>query len=195
MSRLVSSQTSKKKAKKYMCDYCLNPFGSEELLKKHLEYCSEHDAVRVRMPTNGRNTLKFKHIQNMVECPIKIMFDFESFLEKSDKVSGNTELYQIHKPSAFCIYVVSRVEGFEMDPVTYVCKNDDDVSKVFVEELEKITKVIYEKFKESKKMIFDEKAKKLHDSQYECYACGERFNDKKVEYRKVRDHCHYTGKY
>ena len=48
----------------------------------------------------------------MVECPIKIIFDFESFLVKFDKVSGKTELYQVHKPSAFCIYVVSRVEGF-----------------------------------------------------------------------------------
>ena len=88
----------------------------------------------------------------MVECPVKIMFDFESFLEKSDKVSGETELYQIHRPFAFCVYVVSRVGGFAMDPVTYVCKEEDeDVSKVFVEELEKITKVIYKKFKEPKK--------------------------------------------
>ena len=44
-------------------------------------------------------------------------------------------------------------------------------------------------------MIFDEKARKLHDLQHECYACGERFNEKSIEYRKVRDHCHYTGKY
>ena len=196
MSRLVSTQTSKKKAKKYACDYCLNLFGSEEVLKKHLVYCSEHDAVKVKMPTVGRNILKFKNIQNMIECPIKIMFNFESFLEKSDKVSGNTELYQKHKPSAFCIYVVSRVEGFAMDPVTCVCKNEDeDVSKVFAEELEKITKVVYEKFKEPEKMIFDENAKKFHDSQHECYACGEEFNEEKIGLRKVRDHCHYTGKY
>lgn len=143
-----------------------------------------------------RNTLKFKNLQNMVECPIKIMLDFESFLEKSDKVSGKTELYQVHKPSAFCIYVVSRVDGFEMDPITYVCEDEnDDVGKVFTEELERITKGIYERFKESKAMIFDEEAKKLHDSQNECYACGERFDNKSKEYCKVRDHCHYTGKY
>ena len=195
MSRLVSSQVSKKKAKKYVCDYCLNSFGAEDLLGKHVEYCSKHDAVNVTMPTPGKNTLKFKNIQNMVECPIKIIFDFESFLVKSDKVSGKTELYQVHKPSAFCIYVVSRVEGFSMDPITYVCENEnDDVSKVFTEELERISKVIYERFKESKKMIFDEKAKKLHDSQSRCYACDEEFDNSK-EYCKVRDHCHYTGKY
>ena len=36
MSRLVSSQVSKKKAKKYMCDYCLNSFGTEDLLEKRI---------------------------------------------------------------------------------------------------------------------------------------------------------------
>ena len=31
MSRLVASQVSTRKAKKYVCDYCLNSFGSEDL--------------------------------------------------------------------------------------------------------------------------------------------------------------------
>ena len=82
-----------------------------------------------------------------------------------------------------------------MDPITYVCKDEnEDVSKVFTEELERITKVIYKRFKESKKMIFDEEAKKLHDSQDRCYACDDEFDNSK-EFCKVRDHCHYTGKY
>ena len=76
---------------------------------------------------------------------------------------GKTKLYQQHVPSAFCIYVVSRVEGFSMDPITYICQNEnDDVSKVFVEKLEEVTKKIYETFKESKPMVFDEVARKLH---------------------------------
>ena len=50
MSRLVSSQISKKKAKKFICDFCLNAFGNEDLLNKHVKYCSKHDAVNVVMP-------------------------------------------------------------------------------------------------------------------------------------------------
>ena len=83
-----------------------------------------------------------------------------------------------------------------MDPVSYVCQNEnDDVAKIFVEKLEKVAKKIYETFKEPKPMIFDEKAKKLHESQKECYACGGGFCSGGLEYRKVRDHCHYIGKY
>ena len=184
MSRLVASQVSKKEKKKFICDFCLNVFGRQDLLDKHVEYCSKHDAVNVTMPKPGRNILKFKNIQNSVECPIKIIFDFESFLKPIDKMCGETKLYQKHISSAFCFYVVSRVEGFSMDPITYVCQNEnDDVSKVFVEKLEEVTKKIYETFKESKPMIFDEAAKKLHESQHECYVCAEKFNCKSVEYR------------
>ena len=118
MSRLVTSQASKKKKKKYVCDFCLNVFGLQKLLKGHTEYCSKHNAVNTVMPEPGRNTLKFKNIQNSVECPIKIYTDFENFLEPMDREHGGTKLYQRHVPSAFCFYVVSRVKGFSMDPVT-----------------------------------------------------------------------------
>ena len=196
MSALVGSQVSAKKEKKYVYDFCLNVFGSQELLDDHTEYCSKHDAVNTIMPKSARSILKFKNIQNSVECPIKIYADFENFLEPIERKHGETMLYQRHVPSAFCFYVVSRVEGFSVDPVTYVSQGEDDqVDKVFVEKLEEITKKIYETFKESKPMIFDEAAKRLHESQDECYACGERFTDDKMDMRKVRDHSHYTGKH
>ena len=63
MSGLVGSQASKKKTKKYVCDYCLNYFGSETLLTKHTEYCSKHDAVNTVLPTPGKNNkLEFRSI-------------------------------------------------------------------------------------------------------------------------------------
>ena len=72
---------------------------------------------------------------------------------------------------------------------------DDQVDRAFVEKLEKVTKKIYETFKESRPIIFDEAAKRLHESHGECYACGEKFKNDDINMRKVRDHCHYTGKY
>ena len=42
-------------------------------------------------------------------------------------------------------------------------------------------------------MILDDDAKKLYNAQTECYACRMPFGKK--ELRKVRDHCHYTGKF
>ena len=46
-------------------------------------------------------------------------------------------------------------------------------------------------------MLLTNKEIKLHRKQNVCYICKKRFstdNDNK-KYNKVRDHCHYTGKY
>ena len=76
-----------------------------------------------------------------------------------------------------------------MDPGTYVTKDErDEVDKIFMEKLEETTKKIYEIFKNPIPMIYDEDARKLHESLTVCFACGD-----KLGRDKVRDHCHYTG--
>ena len=80
-----------------------------------------------------------------------------------------------------------------MVPVTYVKRGDEDVAKIFYEELEEVTKKIYDRFKVDASMIFNDEARKLFEEQTECYACGKPFVDEDG-LRKVRDHCHFTGK-
>ena len=194
MSRLTSSQGRNHHARVWVCDFCLNSFSKEDVLNKHKLSCSQHDCVHTIFPEPGKNTLRFKNYERGVECPIKIYADFESILEPMYDTKGNTKLYQRHVPSAFCFYVASRIPGFEMAPVTYVKKGDEDVAKIFCEKLEETTCKIYNRFKDDVPMIFDKAAKKLYDSQTVCYACGEPFSNLKG-LKKVRDHCHYTGKF
>ena len=175
----------------HICDYCLNHFGRQDLLEKHEESCSKYKAVRTEYPKPGENILRFKNIQNCLECPIKFYFDTESILKPIGEVRGKTKLNQRHVMSAFCLYPVSRIEGFSVDPITYVAKDEhDEVDKVLVERMIEEAKKVYERFKILTKMIFDEDAKKLHESATVCFACKKRFDGD-----KVRDHCHYTGKY
>ena len=182
MSGLVSKQVSKHKGKIYVCDYCLNHFGTRKLLDKHEESCSKYKAVKTEYPKPGENILRFKNIQNCLECPIKFYFDTESILKPISEMRGKTKLYQRHVMSAFCLYPVSRVEGFSMDPITYVAKDEhDEVGRILVERMVETAKKVYEKFKIPAKMIFDEDARK------DC--------KKKLDGNKVRDHCHFTGKY
>ena len=51
IERLLSSQTTKDKRKQHFCLRCLNPFWCEQFLNKHIEYCSNHEAVEI-----GRHT-------------------------------------------------------------------------------------------------------------------------------------------
>ena len=116
--------------------------------------------------------------------------DFESFTKPIDITHGETKLYQRHEPSAFILYTISCVEGFSLDIITHVCENDN-VAKSFVKAAEDNVGKIYERFKVPAKMIFDDVAKELFDSQDLCYACLEEFKNG----GKVRDYCHLTGKY
>ena len=175
----------------FVCDYCLNYFGTQSLLDKHEESCSKYKAVKTEYPKPGENILRFKNIQNCLECPIKFYFDTESILKPIDETRGKTRLNQRHVMSAFCLYPVSRIEGFSMDPVMYVAKDEhDEVDRILVERMVETAKKVYEKFKVPAKMIFDEDAKNLHESATVCFACK-----KKFDCDKVGDHCHYTGKY
>ena len=72
MPGLVSKQVSKHKGKIYVCDYCLNHFGTQRLLDKHEESCSKYKAVKTEYPEPGENILMFKNIKNCLEC-LKIL--------------------------------------------------------------------------------------------------------------------------
>ena len=74
MSQVVGSQISKPMERKFICDHCINAFGVQEILEKQEEYCSKHNAVNIIFPTSGvKDILRFKNIQNQIECPPKFM--------------------------------------------------------------------------------------------------------------------------
>ena len=53
--------------------------------------------------------------------------------------------------------------------------------------------IIYEE-----NVTVNKKQLKSHHSETACYICGKRFPKKFAKdknYQKVRDHCHFTGKY
>ena len=45
-----------------------------------------------------------------------------------------------------------------------------------------------------KEMIFEEKEKEQFDKETKCWICKEEFEDDDKN-KKVRDHCHFTGRY
>ena len=133
----------------------------------------------------------FKNIQNCIECPVKFYFDTESYTKPINEMREKTKLYQRHVMSGFCLYPVFRVEGVSMDPITYVAKDEnDEVDRDLLEKMMETAKKVYEKFKTPIKMIFDDDARICYESATVCYACKKEFNGD-----KVRDHCHFTGRY
>ena len=66
----------------------------------------------------------------------------------------------------------------------------EDAAHKFVKMLEKDIKIIADI--PEKEMIFGKEEKERFHKETKCWMCNEEFNDKNV---KVRDHCHFTGRY
>ena len=80
LSRLLSSQISNHNGKNIFCDRCLNSFWCEQSLNKHLEYCSNHKAVKIEMPKKD-DILKFKNYYKGEKAPIIFYADIESLIK------------------------------------------------------------------------------------------------------------------
>ncbi len=202
LSKLVSSQLSKKGHGKDMCLHCLNTFGrltkeEKELKKRKLQHSI--------YPKPGETT-KFRNVERLHDVPFAVYADFESFVEpvqyaEQDPSRSFTNKYQNHIPSGFC-YVIKC-----MDESIYSTKTvlktalyeGEDMGKAFVDSLTEDLKPVYEILKNPKPMCMNDSEKSQYEKAKECYACKDVFGTmrtkKEEKVTKCRDHCHITGKY
>ena len=164
---------------------------------KHIEYCSRNKAVKVIMPEKG-TMLSFKNYRNKMRVPFVVYADFEAFTEGISTCSPNhdksyTNQYQKHKPCSFSYYIKCFDDGV-FPPLLKrytIRKKGANVGLLFVRNLEKDIREIYEKLKFKKSMVpLSDLEKYKHWVASVCHIC-----ETPLLLDKVRDHCHLTGKY
>ena len=193
LSRLLSSQVSNYNGKHHLCLRCLNVFWSQEALKKHEEYCKKHQAVKIEMPKEG-TMLKFINYDRREKVPFIVYADLECFIKPIQSCNPNpgssyTEQYKKHKPSSFCYYIKCfDDEVYEPKLVSYT---GEDAAQKFVEMFEEDIKIIANIPK--KEMIFGDGEREHFEEETKCWICNKKLVDDKNY--KVRDHCHFTGRY
>ena len=181
--------------------YCLNCFQSyttENKLKKHKEVCENNDYCYLEMPEGYNKTLKYNEGEKSMKFPFIIYADLECLLEKMNTCHNNPKkpsTTRINKltPSGNSLFTHCSFDTAKNKLDYYGGKN---CMKNFCLDLrEYATKIInYEK----KEMIpLTKQKEKNHNKQKVCYICKKGFStdDSNKKYHKVRDHCHYTGKY
>ena len=191
-SRLLRSQiTGQRNFPFFICKKCFSYFTVNNKLKEHIKYCSNNKEALVLMPK--RNTiLKFKNNERSLPIPFVVYADFECFTKPSPnpKESFNYN-YQKHEPSGFCFYVKGIVDK-KIKPIIYTKTSEkEDISKVFVEKLTEVTRGIYNDFYlKPKPLRLTREEQKLFDTAQICHICNKELGED-----RVRDHCHFTGKY
>ena len=135
--RLIRSQkTTSHNGEIFICKRCFSHYTKEELLEKHIKYCSNNQTVAVKMP-EPNTMLYFKNYHKQLPIPFVVYADFECFTKPMNSCSSNPKEsynynYQKHEPSGFCFYVKGIVDK-KIKPIIYTkTSEDEDISKVFV---------------------------------------------------------------
>ena len=204
-TRLVRSQyTSHRSSKIYICKKCLTHFTKEDLLEKHISYCSKNEIVAVKMRSKN-SILTFQNHFKKLPIPFAIYADFECFTIPVNSCQPNpnksfTQGYQKHEPSGYCLYIKA-LHGLitNFKPIVYTKKTpDEDISKKFIKHVVKLTHQIYQDYYTKPKplKLTSQEEKDFQSARY-CHICEQKlFRDKKTgKILKVRDHCHFTGEY
>ena len=204
LSRLLRRITSNHNADFY-CLNCFCSYSTKNKLEKHKKICENHDYCHVEMPTKDNNIIKYNHGEKPIKMPFTIYADFECLFEKmstcqNDSNKSSTTKINKHTPPGYLIFTNCSFDESK-NKISYY-RGDDCMKKFYKDLREHSTKIINY---EIKKVISLTTEEKIHyNKQKVCYICKKEFDNndttkssylERKKHQKVRDHCHYTGKY
>ena len=179
--------------------YCLNCFHSyrtKNKLEAHKRICKNRDYCRVEMPTKDNNVIKYNHREKSIKLPFVVYADLECLLEKMSTCYNNLEELSTtkinkHTPSGYSIFTHCSFDKSKSKLNYY--RGEDCMTKLCKDLREHATKIInYEK---TDMIPLTKKEEENYNNQKVCYICKKEFDKSDKKHYKIRDHCHYTGKY
>ena len=192
LSALLKGITSKHGGD-FCCLNCFHSYPSKKVLEKHLNACEEGAL------------LKYTHGTKFMKAPYVNYGDIECLIRKIDTCSNDpskssTEKINKHKMCGYSMFT-SCLFDEKNNKLDYY--RGKDCLKRFCQDLQKHARSIIDF--EKKDMIESTPEQQYrHDREKYCFICRKPFskdkdednnNDKGRNNDKVRDHCHYTGKY
>ena len=107
LSRLLTSQNTKRNGKEYFCSNCLQGFWEECSRNEHIGYCKNNESVRIEMP--HRRPIEYSDGQFQFKVPFIMYADFESILELISGPGNNPRIsttrgINANIPSGWCVH-------------------------------------------------------------------------------------------
>ena len=193
LSRLLSKQNSKHKEAQHFCMHCLQGFREEHSRDKHIGYCKNNEAVHIEMP-HKKPIVEYSDGQFQFKVPFIMYADFESILEPIQGPGNNPSIsstrgVNIHTPSGWCVY--SKFAYGKVTNPLQEYRGTDCISK-FCEHIIAEAQHLNDSFPEKPMKPLTKSQLKEYRHVTKCHICFKPFREGN---RKVRDHCHYGGKY
>ena len=189
LDRLLA-HTKSHGGKTYFCNYCLQGFTSDLILKNHIENCSVHAPIKILLPDEKDKWLKFKDYEKSLRVPYAVYCDFESVQQRIPLNQPNDNRTQTvrtreHKASGFTYKIVSSLPGEKFPYVTYRGQN---TAEVFIHHMLEVEKDLKHRLKTNIPMTMSPEDEHTFQNSENCHVCGRRLDDD-----RVRDHDHFTG--
>ena len=191
LSRLLRGISSNHDGDHY-CLNCFHSYRTENKLNAHKKICENHDYCNIEMPSPNNNLIKYNQGEKSLKLPFVIYADLECILKKIDTCQNNPDLSSTtkinqHIPSGYSIYTNC---SFDKSNNKLSYYRGEDCMKRFCKDLkDHATKIIDFKKKDMIPLTKEEKAN--YNKENICHICKKDFNND----MKVKDHCHFTGKY
>ena len=136
--------------------------------------------------------------KKFIKLPFVIYTDLECLLEKMSTCQNNpnkSSTIKINKytPSGYSIFTSCSFDESK-NKINYY-RGDDCMKKFFKNLRENATKIINYEKKKIIPTILTTKEEICYNKQKICYICKNEFDNNDKKQQKVKDHCHYTGKY
>lgn len=195
LSRLLSRQLKDSKNRKYFCERCLNHFATNESLERHLELCRDLNHCKIVLPKETHKILKFKNFTHQIPMPFVIYADIESLLVDYDLSSSSFALdnktIKRKKHEAFSIAYYFKCD-YDDSLSKFNLYTGSDCIKWFINELENLSAYVGGIISNPLPIVMNDEEKQNFYEAKQCYVCDNEFS---VSDGKVRDHCHFSGKY
>ena len=152
------------------------------------------------MPDKDNKILKYNRGEKSLKAPNIIYADLECLLEKMYSCQNNPERSYTEKKTKHTPFGHSILSSCSLDPTKnrLDCYKGEDYMEMFCKDFrEHATEIINYEKKEIIRLTNEEN--ESYKKQNVCDICKKEFSvyddDDNENYYKVRDHCHYTGKF
>ena len=152
------------------------------------------------MPKWFEKILKYNPGEKSLRAPFAIYLDLECLLKKEQSFQKNpkksyTEKKAKHEPSGWAVFTKCSFDKVE-NKLNYY-RGRDCIEKLYKKLKEHAMKIIYDEKKEMIPLTYEEI--KFYNKQEICHICEKNFctdehDENYKNKKKVKDHCHYTGK-
>ena len=148
------------------------------------------------MPTKDNNTIKYNHREKSKKLPFVAYADLECLLEKMSTCYNNPEESSTtkinkHTPSGYSIFTHCSFDKSK-NKLNYY-RGEDCMTKFCNDLREHATKMI--NYKKKDMIPLTKKEEENYNNKKVCYICKKEFDKSDKKHYKVRNHCHYTGRY